>query len=79
MALGGLGLHLVMGVLIGATTLIAPGWAVAVLGALWLALLAVGLRAWRSRRWVAVAVPLAMAAGWGSLVLFGSARLGWGA
>lgn len=76
-ALIGLALMVVVGLFVFASTLIAPLWAVAVMGAMWLA---AGLWAWR--RWRdSMFAPLIAAIGvgvlWIVIVNLGDAVLGW--
>lgn len=75
-AAAGMALHLAVGTFYAAAGLVAPGWAVAVLWAVWLALAAV---LWRHRRRpvVALSVPFVAAAVWWAVVTAGDAFLGW--
>lgn len=71
-------MHLIVGVFVFSSGLIAPVWAVAALVLLWLAAAVV---LWRVRRRpiVALLVPLVTAALWWAAVTAGDAWLGWGA
>jgi len=69
-------LHLAVGVIVLFSGLIMPGWAVALLGLLWLVALAVAIR-WRSRPPVVVLVPFVMLAVWLLTAWAGELFLGW--
>lgn len=73
----GLALHLVLGLFIFFSTLIAPIWAVGLLSAVWMVALYFGWRTWRARPWVAIVVPLGVFALWMLTLLLGDAFLGW--
>lgn len=72
----GAGLHLAVGLFYAASGLLAPGWAVLALGAVWVALAVV---LWRNRRrpTVTLAVPFVAAAVWFVTMRAGEALLGW--
>jgi hypothetical protein len=75
----GFALHLVIGfVPFAVSGLVAPLWGVVVLGAFWVAMLAVAVVLVRRRRPLLVPlVPVASLLGWFAFVSFGSAVLGW--
>lgn len=71
-------MHLIVGVFVFSSGLIAPAWAVASLALLWL-VAAVALWQLRRRPIVALLVPLVTAGLWWAAVTAGDAWLGWGA
>jgi hypothetical protein len=76
-ALIGLALHLVMGVFVVASGLVAPPWGVAVLVAVWLAAAAwAGIR-WRRSMFAPLTAAVGTAAFWILFVGAGDAFLGW--
>jgi hypothetical protein len=71
------GAHLAVGVLYAASGLLAPGWAVAVLGVWWL-LLGGGLLVLGARRsLLTLAVPVVAVVSWILVISAGGAWLGW--
>ena len=78
--LGWLGFAGLLGTLVlyAASGLLAPGWAVALLLVIWLALLVVAIRLLRQRKplWV-LALPVAAAVLWFLALSAGEAWLGW--
>lgn len=73
----GLAAHLALFFWYAASGLVAPGWAVAVLLAVWAVLLFVALRLRRARPALVPLVPLAAALIWVCAVAAGDAFLGW--
>lgn len=69
-------LHGLVGIFYISSGLVAPGWAVLVLVAVWLGL-AVLVWRWRRRGPVVLAVPFAAAALWWLAVTLGDQLLGW--
>lgn len=73
---GGL-MHLVVGVFVSSSGLVAPLWAVVLLVAVWAAL-AVLLWRWHRRRPLAtLAIPFVAAAVWWATITLGEQLLGW--
>lgn len=69
--------HLVIGYFYLASGLVAPLWAVALLGVWWLALAYVVVRLVRRRSYLVLLVPVVAAATWLVVMGFGGAVLGW--
>ncbi|WP_437968446.1 hypothetical protein WMF04_03765 [Sorangium sp. So ce260] len=76
-AWAGIAVHLVIGLAYAFAGLLAPPWAVAVLWALWIALLVMAILVRRRRPWLAAATPLISAALWFGLLTLGERLLGW--
>lgn len=76
-ALVGAALLLVMGVLVIASGLVAPPWAVGVLVALWLVGLVDSLRRWRTGMYVPLLWGVGIGLAWVALISLGGAVLGW--
>lgn len=57
--------------------LVAPFWAVLVLWATWLVILAGIIKAWRTRPWLVLAAPLVAFLIWAGVLWFGDQFLGW--
>lgn len=68
--------HLAVGVVVAASGLIMPGWAVAVLAVVW-ALGASAMLRWRAHAWRPLAVPVLVLAVWAAVASAGDAWLGW--
>ena len=62
-----------------ATGLLAPMWAVVVLWVIWILLLVVLVRAWKTNPWVVLGVPLVAYLIWAAVLLAGEFFLGWSA
>lgn len=60
-----------------ASGLVAPSWAVGLLLCLWLAMLVLSVRWFRSRPFVVLVMPLVAAAVWFVVISAGDAWLGW--
>ena len=73
----GFALHVVVGVFIFFSTLVAPPWAVAALLVVWLVALYVGGRRWQARPWMAIVLPLGMFVVWMLVLWLGDVFLGW--
>lgn len=73
----GLGLHLVMGIPLIAVGLVAPGWAVTAMWAVWGALLFFTLRLRRTRPWPVLITPPTTAVFLVGALWFGERLLGW--
>ncbi len=73
----GLLAHLAAGVWFGASGLVAPPWAVAVLLAIWAVLLMVGLKLRRERPYLMLFIPVLDAVIWFAGISAGDAFLGW--
>lgn len=78
-AIGWLGLiaHAAIFFWYAASGLVAPGWAVAMLLALWVALLFVGIRLRHSRPLLTPLVPVVAVLLWLAVISAGGAWLGW--
>jgi hypothetical protein len=63
--------------LYAASGLVAPGWGVAVLMAIWLALLVLAIRWWTPHPLRLLTLPVVALAIWFALVTAGGAWLGW--
>lgn len=59
------------------TGLLAPAWAVATVGVVWLGLLVVGIRSRRKHPWMVAAIPVAGLTFWFVFLTFGDLVLGW--
>lgn len=57
--------------------LVAPGWAVLVLLAIWMVLLVVLIRSWRERPWMVFTLPFIAAVIWVAVIQAGDTFLGW--
>ncbi len=57
--------------------LVAPPWAVAAMLVVWAVLLVVGIRVWRAKSWVTIAIPVVAFAVWLGTLAAGEAFLGW--
>jgi len=78
LSFGGLALHLIVGVFpFSASGLLAPLWAVIVLGLVWLAGLVIAIRLVRSRPRLVPLVPLVALVFWAGLMLVGDLLLDW--
>lgn len=75
----GLAVHLGLGVLILASGVVAPPWAVGSLLFVWAVLLVAAMRGWRKRLWAVVLLPLAMFLCWLLVLYLGAELLGWSA
>lgn len=69
-------MHLVVGVFVFSSGLIAPGWAVLLLSLMWVGAAWLVWR-WRKRPLLAMLVPIGTAAVWWVTMLLGDALLGW--
>jgi hypothetical protein len=76
-ALVGAALLLAMGVLVFASGLVAPLWAVAVLGAFWGFAVVASLRTWRRKMLSPVMWGVAVGVAWVGLISIGGAVLDW--
>lgn len=71
-------MHLLFGVVpYAGTGLVAPGWAVITLWAIWLALLVYGIRLWRRHAAWVWAVPVAAIMVWFAVITLGEWIFGW--
>jgi hypothetical protein len=73
----GLAAHLVIGIWYAASGLVAPPWAVAVLLAIWVLMLIVGLRLRTGHPWWMLAVPVLDVVIWVAIISAGETFLGW--
>ena len=73
----GLAAHLVIGIWYAASGLVAPPWAVAVLLAIWVVVLVVGLQLRTRRPWWMLAVPVLDVIIWVAVISAGETFLGW--
>lgn len=73
----GIAAHLLLLPWYAASGLVAPGWAVAVLLAVWVALLAMAIHQWKARPYVVAAIPITAVVVWLAVVSAGGAWLGW--
>ncbi len=78
-ALIGLGLMGMVGIFVFASTLIAPVWAVVVMGAVWLAAAAWSWARWRQSMFAPLLAAIAVGALWIVAVNLGDALLDWNA
>lgn len=76
-ALVGLALHLVAGFFMLVSGLVAPPWAVTAMLVVWAVLLVLGIRRWRTRPWITIAVPVLAFAVWLATLAAGGAFLDW--
>lgn len=76
-ALVGAALLLIMGVLVAASGLVAPLWAVGLLAAFWLYAVIASLRTWRRRMFSPVVWGVAVGVAWVGLISIGGAVLDW--
>lgn len=60
-----------------ASGLVAPLWAIALLGAWWVVLTVIGVRLVRHRSYLVLLVPVVAAATWWGVMVFGGSVLGW--
>lgn len=67
----------VMGVLVFASGLIVPPWAVVVLAAVWIVAVVMAFRSWRTRMFGPLLAGIAVAVFWVIFVLSGEALFGW--
>jgi hypothetical protein len=73
----GLAAHLVIGIWYAASGLVAPLWAVAVLLAIWVLVLIVGLRLRTRRPWLMLAAPVLDVVIWVAAISAGESFLDW--
>jgi hypothetical protein len=73
----GFAAHLVIGIWYAASGLVAPPWAVAVLLAIWVLVLIVGLRLRTRRPWLMLAAPVLDVVIWVAAISAGESFLGW--
>jgi hypothetical protein len=73
----GVASHLVVGVLVAASGLVAPFWGVMVLMVVWLAAAVVTVMKWRERMFIPLLMAIGTAVFWIAFVSFGDAVLGW--
>ncbi|NNF64820.1 MAG: hypothetical protein HKN07_11275 [Acidimicrobiia bacterium] len=73
----GLALHLTLGFLVIVSGLVAPLWAVGMMGAAWLAAFVYGAINWRGSIKKALLIPIASWAVYVGVLTFGDAVLGW--
>lgn len=73
----GLILFLPVGWLYLVSGLVAPFWAVLVLWAIWLVILAGIIKAWRTRPWLVLAAPFLAFLIWAGILWIGDQLLGW--
>ena len=78
-ALVGAALLLVMGILVLASGLVAPWWAVGLLATLWLVGVVASLRNWRGKMYSPLLWAVGIGVAWVGLISLGSAVLGWNA
>lgn len=76
-ALVGAALLVVMGVFVFASGLVAPLWAVGLLGAFWVVAVAASLRSWRRRMLSPVMWGVAVGVAWVGLISIGGAVWDW--
>ena len=76
-ALVGAALHLVIGVLVFASSLVAPLWAVVALGTVWLVAAVWSWRRWRSSMFAPLVAAVVVAAVWIGALSAGAAWLDW--
>jgi len=76
-ALVGAGLLLAVGVLVFASNLVAPLWAVILLIGVWVAAVVASVVTWRHKPWMPLLAALGVAAAWMALISFGGAVLDW--
>jgi hypothetical protein len=57
--------------------LVAPAWAVVLLLAVWVGLLVLAMRLWRSRPWAVLVIPFVAVLIWVVALLLGQELLGW--
>lgn len=73
----GLALHLTLGFLVLVSGLIAPMWAVALMGLAWVGALIYGAATWRGSIKKALVIPVVSWAGYIGVLMLGDALLGW--
>jgi hypothetical protein len=75
-ALIGVAMFAMVGVFILASSLVAPWWVVATLGALWIGGAVTAVRTWQERMWTPIAIGTVLAVIWIALLTLGTTRSG---
>ena len=72
----GVAMFAMVGVFILASSLVAPWWVVATLGALWVGGAVIAARTWQERMWTPIVIGTVLAVIWIALLTLGTTRSG---
>lgn len=72
----GVAMFVLVGVFIGVSSLVAPFWVVALLGALWVGGVVLAARTWRERMWTPILIGTILAVIWIVLLTLGTSSRG---